>query len=291
MPLEIVTVPCLADNYAYLVKGPDGELRHRRARGRTDRRGTGRAGLATGSILITHHHHDHVGGVEALRARYGCEVLGPKAEHDSCRRSTSRLPTATPAATGEAYTVAIEVPGHTLGHIAYHFPNAAPSAGAVFTADSLMALGCGRVFEGTPEMMWQSLSRLAALPPATLVYSGHEYTAANARFALTIEPDNRDLISRAERIDTARAGGRAHRALDPGRGTGHQPLPARRSAAGQSRPRHGRCHRCRGFRRNSGPQGPLLAAARSGAATSRSHFGRLRKFQRLRREKTLKRGK
>jgi hydroxyacylglutathione hydrolase len=98
----------------------------------------------------------------------------------------------------------IEVPGHTVGHVAYHIP----AANAVFTADSLMALGCGRLFEGTPEQMWQSLSRLAALPPQTLVCSGHEYTSANARFALTIEPGNPDLAARAERVAAARREGR-----------------------------------------------------------------------------------
>jgi hydroxyacylglutathione hydrolase len=105
---------------------------------------------------------------------------------------------------GPARTVAIAVPGHTLGHLAYHFPE----AGVVFTADSLMALGCGRVFEGTPPMMWESLSKLAALPPETLVCSGHEYTQSNARFALTIEPTNAALADRARSIDAARAEGR-----------------------------------------------------------------------------------
>ena len=98
----------------------------------------------------------------------------------------------------------IAVPGHTLGHLAFHFPR----DGAVFTADSLMALGCGRVFEGTPEMMWDSLSKLAALPPDTVVYSGHEYTATNARFALTIESDNPALSARVEAVEKARAEGR-----------------------------------------------------------------------------------
>ena len=90
----------------------------------------------------------------------------------------------------------MSVPGHTLGHIAYYYPK----ANAIFTADSLMALGCGRLFEGTPEMMHESLSKLAALPPETMIYWGHEYTASNAKFALTIEPDNADLISRSEAI-------------------------------------------------------------------------------------------
>ena len=95
----------------------------------------------------------------------------------------------------------MDVSGHTVGHIAYYMAD----AGAVFTADSLMALGCGRLFEGSAEQMWASLSKLAALPAETLVCSGHEYTAANAKFALTIDPDNSDLISRAESISEARA--------------------------------------------------------------------------------------
>ena len=99
----------------------------------------------------------------------------------------------------------IEVPGHTLGHIAFYFPDSA----AVFTADSLMALGCGRVFEGTRPQMWESLTKLAALPPETLVYSGHEYTASNARFALTIEPENAALQARAAAVAAAREEGRA----------------------------------------------------------------------------------
>jgi hydroxyacylglutathione hydrolase len=102
---------------------------------------------------------------------------------------------------GDGACQVLAVPGHTLGHIAYYYPN----AGAVFTADSLMALGCGRLFEGTPQMMWDSLSTLAELPPETMVYSGHEYTQANAKFALTIEPNNSALISRIDNINAARA--------------------------------------------------------------------------------------
>ncbi|MFZ1725522.1 MAG: hydroxyacylglutathione hydrolase, partial [Albidovulum sp.] len=97
----------------------------------------------------------------------------------------------------------IDVSGHTMGHIAFHFPD----SNVVFTGDSLMALGCGRLFEGTPATMWASLSKLAALPPETLVCSGHEYTQANARFALTIEPGNPALISRSQAIAAARAAG------------------------------------------------------------------------------------
>lgn len=203
---EIVTVPCLKDNYAFLLHDP--------ATGATavvDVPETGpieaalaERGWTLTDILITHHHWDHVDGVDALRAATGAGVWGAAAD-------AHRLPALDHAlAEGDSVTIGgltghvIDVPGHTVGHIALHFPQ----AGAVFTADSLMALGCGRLFEGTADQMWASLSKLAALPPETLVCSGHEYTAGNARFARTIDPDNSALISRAAEIDAARAANR-----------------------------------------------------------------------------------
>lgn len=203
MPLEIVTVPCLKDNYAYLVNGPDGTCLIDAPEAAPIIAALDARGWNLGSLLITHHHHDHVGGVEELRARYGCEVMGPKAEADKLPPLDLALEDGATGGTGETLTVAIAVPGHTLGHLAYHFPN----AGAVFTADSLMALGCGRIFEGTAPMMWASLQRLAALPPETRVYSGHEYTMSNGKFALTIEPGNAALISRCNRVAASRAKG------------------------------------------------------------------------------------
>jgi hydroxyacylglutathione hydrolase len=202
----IVTVPCLKDNYAFLLHDPasgatavidvpepgpiEAVLKER--------------GWRLTDILITHHHWDHVDGVAALRAATGAQVTGAAAD-------AARLPPLDRAvAPGESVAVGglslrvIDVPGHTVGHIAYH----APDAGAVFTADSLMALGCGRLFEGSPAQMWASLQSLAALPDDTLVCSGHEYTEANARFARTIEPENAALKMRAEKIAAARAAGR-----------------------------------------------------------------------------------
>ncbi|GAA0299037.1 hydroxyacylglutathione hydrolase [Rhodovulum strictum] len=205
MPLEIVTVPCLSDNYAYLAHDP--------ATGATAvidapeaapiEAALAERGWRLSDILITHHHHDHVGGVEALRTAHGARVTGAAAD-------AHRLPKLdTPVAEGDRVRIGdetgevLEVPGHTVGHVAYHFAG----SGAVFTADSLMALGCGRLFEGTPEMMWTSLCRLAALPPETLVFSGHEYTAANGRFARTIEPDNAALAARLDKVAALRAAG------------------------------------------------------------------------------------
>ena len=196
MPLEIVTIPCLSDNYAYLVNGPDGVALIDAPEAGPIIAALEERGWSLGVIMITHHHHDHVGGVAELKEKYGCMVMGPEAEKDKLPPLDFALPDGFSGGNGDGLCQVIAVPGHTLGHIAYYYPK----ANAIFTADSLMALGCGRLFEGTPEMMHESLSKLAALPPETMIYSGHEYTASNAKFALTIEPDNADLISRSEAI-------------------------------------------------------------------------------------------
>jgi hydroxyacylglutathione hydrolase len=203
MPLEIVTVPCLRDNYAFLLRdAATGAV----AVVDAPEAGPVKAALEArgwplSMILITHHHADHIDGVEALRAAHGAEVVGAAADAHRLPRLDRAVRDGDTGAVGSEPFEVIEVPGHTVGHIAFHFP----AAGAVFTGDSLMALGCGRLFEGTPEQMWASLSRLAALPPATLVCSGHEYTEANGRFALTVEPDNPALLARMERVRAARA--------------------------------------------------------------------------------------
>jgi len=205
MPLDLVTIPCLTDNYAFLIHDPaSGEtavidvpdaapvLAALRQRGWT-----------LSQILITHHHSDHIQGVADLRAATGATVAGNAADaHRLPPLDLALHPGQTVQVGGETGSV-IDVPGHTIGHIAYSFPE----AGLVFTADSLMACGCGRLFEGTAAQMWDSLSALARLPPETLVCSGHEYTASNARFALSLEPDNVALISRNAAIAAARQNG------------------------------------------------------------------------------------
>ena len=201
MTFELVTVPCLSDNYAFLlhrngktalIDAPEAApiLSALKARG-----------WSLDEVWITHHHSDHIDGLEGIQKEHSPIVRGGADD-------AKRLPALDHAyRDGDTFDFAdapvtvFDVSGHTVGHIAFHVP----AANAVFTADSLMALGCGRIFEGTPEQMWASLSKLAALPPETQVCSGHEYTEANGRFAVTIEPDNTALQSRVEDIAKARA--------------------------------------------------------------------------------------
>ncbi|SNS18724.1 hydroxyacylglutathione hydrolase [Tropicimonas sediminicola] len=204
MPLEIVTVPCRADNYAYLL--------HDAGTGATAvvdvpdaapiRAALAERGWSLTDILITHHHNDHIDGVAELKAETGARVVGAAADAHRLPPLDLALREGDSVAVGAEQAQVLDVSGHTLGHIAFSFP------GAVFTADSLMALGCGRLFEGDARTMWASLSRLAALPPETLVYSGHEYTAANGAFAVTVDPDNPALKKRVADVAAARAAGR-----------------------------------------------------------------------------------
>ncbi len=205
MTLEIVTIPCLADNYAFLLRDqatgtvalvdapeayPIQKALHEK-------------GWKLDAVLLTHHHYDHVDGLPELVEEYHPQVIGAKEDAHRLPPLDLALNEGDTFMLGESVGHVIDVSGHTIGHIAFHFP----SANAVFTADSLMALGCGRLFEGTPEMMWASLSKLAALPADTIVYSGHEYTASNAKFALTVEPNNTALQARIADVTAKRANG------------------------------------------------------------------------------------
>ena len=206
MPLEIVTVPCLSDNYAFLA--------HDATTGETALIDAPEAGPILSEldargwrlthVLLTHHHWDHVDGLADILDRHPAKVVGAAAD-------AHRLPSLdVQVSEGDRFDIGgepvevFDVSGHTIGHVAYYMPQ----SHAVFTADSLMALGCGRLFEGSAEQMWASLSKLAALPDDTLVCSGHEYTQSNARFALTVDPENPALQRRAAEIEAARAAGR-----------------------------------------------------------------------------------
>lgn len=206
MPAEIRLFPCLSDNYGVLLHDP--------ASGATaaiDAPEAGpveaaltAAGWRLSDILVTHHHHDHVGGIAALKARHGARVVAPRDEAAKIPAVDATVADGDTVSVGTLTARAIATPGHTLGQINYFFPEAK----LLFAGDTLFSIGCGRVIEGTPEMMWQSLKTLRELPDDTAVYCGHEYTAANIRFALTIEPGNAALKARADEVQRQRAEGK-----------------------------------------------------------------------------------
>jgi hydroxyacylglutathione hydrolase len=205
MPIEIVTIPCRTDNYAYLVRDEaTGVVALVDAPEAAPISATlAERGWDLALILITHHHGDHVEGVEALRAATGARVIGAEADRHRLPPLDRGVVAGDVVTVGTARAEVIDVSGHTVGHIAYHFP----AEHALFSADSLMVMGCGRVFEGTPEMMWASLSRLAALPDETRIYSGHEYAESNLRFALALGAPTPALAKRAETIRARRTAG------------------------------------------------------------------------------------
>ena len=156
-------------------------------------------------LLITHHHADHTAGNVRLKEATGCNVIGPKAESDRIPGIDRGVCEDDTLAFGAFEIRVIETPGHTIGHITYWIP----AASVAFVGDTLFAMGCGRIFEGNAEVMWGSLKKLMALPPETTIYCGHEYTAANAKFALTIDPENAALQKRAKDVAELRAKGLA----------------------------------------------------------------------------------
>lgn len=206
MPADLVVIPCLSDNYAYLI--------HDTATDATAVVDVPEAapilsalterGWKLTHILLTHHHNDHIGGVEALVAATGARVVGAAADAHRLPPLTEELAEGDAVQFGTEDFEVLEVPGHTVGHIAFHLPQSR----MLFTGDSLMSWGCGRLFEGTPAQMWDSLQKLAALPDDTLICSGHEYTTSNGRFALHLEPHNPALTSRFAEVTAARAAGK-----------------------------------------------------------------------------------
>jgi hydroxyacylglutathione hydrolase len=154
------------------------------------------AGWRLSDILVTHHHADHTGGIEELKERHRCRVVAPQAEAqgipdvDETVRENDRVKV------GSLEARVLETPGHTAGHISYFFP----TENLAFVGDTLFSIGCGRVIEGNAQMMWESMLKLRSLPDATRIFCGHEYTAANIRFAKTIEPDNKMLLTREKEV-------------------------------------------------------------------------------------------
>jgi hydroxyacylglutathione hydrolase len=203
MTLEVHQFPCLDDNYGYLlhdpasgetacIDTPDAEAYLREAAAR---------GWQITQIWNTHWHPDHAGGNEAIKAATGCTIVAPAGERDKIAGIDRTVGQGDTVKLGRWEAKVIDVGGHTMGHIAYHLPEAEMA----FVGDSVFALGCGRMFEGTAPQFWASLSRIKALPPATMLYCAHEYTASNARFAIHADPDNAALADYVAEITDRRA--------------------------------------------------------------------------------------
>jgi hydroxyacylglutathione hydrolase len=189
---------CLKDNFGVLLHDPDsGATAAIDAPEAAPVEAALRAkGWRLTDILVTHHHHDHTGGIEELKQSHRCRIVAPAAEADGIPEVDETVREGTRVRVGGLEGRVIETPGHTAGHISYVFEQDK----LVFVGDTLFSIGCGRVIEGTPEMMWRSLLKLRALPDDTQIYCGHEYTQANIRFAKTIEPANRALLAREQAV-------------------------------------------------------------------------------------------
>ncbi len=199
--IKTTLIPILNDNYAYLTEGDNGEIAIldpgvaapiiKALEGRN---------LKPDIILITHHHWDHTDGIQDLLKWHNCAVAGPKAEATKIKFLTIELDENSDFSFANERVQIIETPGHTLGHICYYFPESA----ALFAGDTLFSMGCGRLFEGTPDDMWNSMQKLRALPDETTLYCGHEYTLSNAQFCLKHAPDNEALQKRTTEVKAIR---------------------------------------------------------------------------------------
>ncbi|WP_374540565.1 hydroxyacylglutathione hydrolase [Sphingorhabdus sp.] len=205
MALEIIRIPVLSDNYVWLVHEPvSGEtmvvdpavaepvLAEAEARGWT-----------ITQIWNTHWHPDHTGGNAAIREATGCTITGPAAEAERIPTLDRTVTEGDVARLGAIEAHVLDVPAHTAGHIAFHFP----AEQVAFVGDTLFAMGCGRLFEGTAAQMFANMRKLEALGDATRIYCAHEYTQSNGRFALTVEPDNAALVARMEQVNAMRERG------------------------------------------------------------------------------------
>ena len=205
MALEVIRIPVLSDNYVWLVHEPDSGktmvidpavaapvLAEAAARG-----------WQITDIWNTHWHPDHTGGNAEIRAATGCTITGPAAEAERIPTLDVLVSGGDTVRLGAVEAAVMDVPAHTAGHIAYHFAD----EHAAFVGDTLFAMGCGRLFEGTAAQMFDNMAKLSALPDATTVYCAHEYTQSNGRYALVAEPDNAALVARMARVDAMRARG------------------------------------------------------------------------------------
>jgi hydroxyacylglutathione hydrolase len=201
--LTIIQIPVLIDNYIYLIHEPvSGEtavVDPALAQPVLDI--LDKKGWRLACILNTHHHWDHVGGNPELKQKTGCRIIAPQSDRDRIPGIDTGVGEGDVITLGACPARVIATPGHTSGHVVYHFAE----ENALFCGDTLFAMGCGRLFEGTAEQMWTSLQKLKALPASTRIYCTHEYTQTNGRFALSVEPDNPQLQQRMEIVNQRRS--------------------------------------------------------------------------------------
>jgi hydroxyacylglutathione hydrolase len=204
--LEIAQFPCLSDNYGFLLHDPESGLTAAIDTPDADaiEAELERRNWRLTHIFNTHHHFDHAGGNLELKARHGCRVVGPRADAARIPGIDIGVGEGDLVPFGERRIEVYETPGHTRGHVVYFVPE----AGAAFVGDTLFAMGCGRLFEGSPAEMWSSLQKILRWPDDTRIYCAHEYTLANARFAVTVDPENQELTARLEEVESLRQDGR-----------------------------------------------------------------------------------
>ncbi|MEM7661437.1 MAG: hydroxyacylglutathione hydrolase [Pseudomonadota bacterium] len=203
--LHVHQFPCLSDNYGFLVHEPvsgetacidtpDGDIYLREAAAK---------GWQITTIWNTHWHPDHTGGNLRIKDATGCHIIGPRDEADKIPGIDQTITGGDTVRLGGKTAAVLDVPGHTIGHVAFHLAD----DGIAFVGDSVFALGCGRIFEGTPEMMWNSMLEVRRLPSETALYCAHEYTAGNAKFAVSVDPDNAELLAYANDVSEKRSRG------------------------------------------------------------------------------------
>jgi hydroxyacylglutathione hydrolase len=203
--LQIHQFPCRSDNYGVLIHDAEAGVTASIDAPETDavRSALAEKGWKLTHILTTHYHGDHTDGNEPLKAEHGCTIVGPRAEASKVRGLDIEVGDGDTYQFGNFEVRVFDTPGHTAGHISYWIPD----AGVGFVGDTLFAMGCGRLFEGDAKTMWNSLSKIRAWPPETVLYCGHEYTLSNAEFALSVEPGNAALQARTEEVKDLRRQG------------------------------------------------------------------------------------
>jgi hydroxyacylglutathione hydrolase len=207
MAAQFHQFPCLQDNFGVLMHDPEtGATASIDApEAEAVDKALSSKGWKLTHILVTHHHNDHTAGIAELKRKHGCHVVGPKAEAARIADLDETVSEGDTVKVGSLAARVLETPGHTSGHISYWLEHERTA----FVGDTLFSIGCGRILEGTPDMMWNSLLKLRALPDDTQFFCGHEYTASNIAYARTVEPDNAALKTRADEVKRLRDAGKA----------------------------------------------------------------------------------